>query len=84
MPLEDLGLLCLLEKVADNDTDMDAIAQRGLRRGELITADAVPDLTQRGIDRLDELRAWREEGEDADRQAAERASVGGNKKPRSG
>lgn len=63
MPLEDLGLLCLLEKVDGRHDDMDAYARHGLLQEGLITAGDVPALTKKGVARLLELRAWREEGE---------------------
>lgn len=63
MPLEELGLLCLLEKVGGKDDDMDAYARHGLLQEGLISAGKVPALTKKGAARLTELRAWREEGE---------------------
>ena len=63
MPLEELGLLCLLEKVGGKDDDMDAYARHGLLQQGFITPGEVPVLTKRGAARLKELRAWREEGE---------------------
>lgn len=63
MPLEELGLLCLLEKVDVDDSEMDVYARHGLMREGLIEAGSVPSLTSKGRDRLDELRNWREEGE---------------------
>lgn len=63
MPLEELGLLCLLEKVGGEAPDMDAYARYGLLQEGLITQGEVPALTRKGAARLGELRAWREEGE---------------------
>ena len=63
MPLEELGLLCLLEKVDGKDDDMDAYARHGLLQKGFITAGAIPVLTKKGAARLRELRTWREEGE---------------------
>jgi hypothetical protein len=63
MSLEDLGLLCLLEKVEVDDSEMDVYARHGLMQEGLIQAGSVPSLTKKGAARLDELRAWREEGE---------------------
>lgn len=63
MPLEELGLLCLLEKVEVDDSEMDVYARHGLTQEGLIKAGSVPSLTKKGRARLDELRAWREEGE---------------------
>ena len=63
MPLEELGLLCLLEKVGSPEDDMDAYARYGLLKDGLITDTEPPALTEAGHARLDELRAWRDEGE---------------------
>lgn len=63
MPLEELGLLCLLEKVGSTDADMDAYARHGLLRDGLITSGEPPALTEAGLARIEELRKWRDEGE---------------------
>lgn len=63
MPLEELGLLCLLEKVGEPDGDMDAYARYGLVENGWITDGDPPRLTRKGADRMAELRAWRAEGE---------------------
>lgn len=63
MPLEALGLLCLLEKVGGDEDDMDVYARHGLLQQGLITAGPGSSLTEKGAARLEELRAWREEGE---------------------
>lgn len=63
MPLEELGLLCLLEKVGKTDDDMDAYARHGLLRDGLITDGEPPRLTRAGIARIEALRKWRDEGE---------------------
>lgn len=63
MPLEELGLLCLLEKVGGAADDMDAYAKHGLLQQGFITPGPDPQLTKKGAARLKDLRAWREEGE---------------------
>ena len=63
MPLEELGLLCLLEKVGDATDDMDAYAKLGLVQDGLVTDSDPPRLTRLGEQRLAELREWRDEGE---------------------
>lgn len=63
MPLEELGLLCLLEKVGGKNDDMDVYARHGLLQQGFITPGPSPKLTKKGTARLKDLRAWREEGE---------------------
>ena len=63
MPLEELGLLCLLEKIGGDDDDIDVYARHGLLQQGFISSGPTPRLTKKGAARLRELRAWREEGE---------------------
>lgn len=63
MPLEELGLLQALEKIAEGeDVALDRFARYGLTQGGLITDEAPPRLTERGVARLDELRQARGAG----------------------
>ena len=61
MPLEELGLLCLLERVDASDPQVDRISRYGLLQSGLITEGESPSLTQEGAARLSELRQWRAE-----------------------
>ena len=63
MPLEQLGLLCLLEKVTSEE-GIDGIALYGLSQRGLITSSEPIGLTQAGAERLAELRKWRSEVEE--------------------
>lgn len=64
MPLEELGLLCLLEKIGSSEEPMDAYARYGLLQHGLITDSEPPRRTEAGEARMAELQAWRDEGED--------------------
>lgn len=77
MPLEELGLLCLLEKVGGLDDDMDAYARHGLLQQGFITGGTIPTLTKKGVARLQELRAWREEGGVGSRVRGDATGSGG-------
>lgn len=61
MPLEELGLLCLLERVEAPDGRLDGFARYGLMQRGLVKDDGGPVLTQEGAVRLAELRQWRAE-----------------------
>ncbi|MFP7723716.1 hypothetical protein [Lysobacter sp. A3-1-A15] len=63
MPLEDLGLLCLLEKIGTSGEPVDAYARLGLIRRGLVTNSETPALTDAGRAMMSELRDWRDEGE---------------------
>lgn len=58
LPLEELGLLCLLEKI-ETSGEVDGIARYGLLQRGLVTASDPPALTTNGAARLAELRRWR-------------------------
>ena len=62
MPLEALGLLCLLEKVGKEDGDMEAFARHGLQQNGYVDPRDPSRLTEAGAARLRDLRAWREGG----------------------
>jgi len=58
MPLEEIGLLQILEKINVNAAaTIDRFARYGLIEGGLITDEDPPGLTARGHERLAELRA---------------------------
>ena len=62
MPLEELGLLQLLEKISDNAGNaIDRFARYGLLQSGLITDADPPVLTEMGSLRLAELRLARDE-----------------------
>ncbi len=62
MPLEELGLLQLLEKISDNAGNaIDRFARYGLLQSGFITDGEPPVLTQLGSARLAELRLARDE-----------------------
>lgn len=65
MPVDELGLLCLLEKVGEGATNLDGYAHHALFNKGLVTGGPESRLTTSGQARLAELRAWREEGDDA-------------------
>lgn len=60
MPLEELGLLCLLERVGSSGGEVDGYARYGLLHRGLITDGEPPKLTQAGVTRLTELRRQRD------------------------
>lgn len=61
MPLEDLGLLCLLERIDSTAERVDGYARYGLLQRGLITDADPPALTPAGSARLAELKRIRAE-----------------------